>query len=299
MMKLQNGCLDIRRRISKITGKDTLQYLIWQKIFMRKRFLTKKVFWKVLLTNNFYLAVAITVLCYGASLAQDYQNNWETRFCSDLRTGDFAWQFNSYCKGTRSVSGHLGDKIVNGYSDLELIRLAIRSGMDPSVDGNRLLYTAIASRDLPIFRVLVASGANLEKRYIGITPLIYTIMFEFSAGSRLLISAGANIEAPDDYISFGRPLHYAAGHVELDIAKRLIQSGADVNAIDRFNETALHKVVKSTEWESHEDVLKRVRMCKLLVNNGANKSLKNSNGDSATELAERHPYWGIRKCTNF
>lgn len=247
--------------------------------------------------KTFY-AVACAMLFSLVSLAQNYRNDWETRFCSALRVDGVPFEVSRYCEGSGNVKRLLGDSIVNGHSNLDLLRLAIRSGMNPSAGSNRLIYTTIASRDLPALRILVSSGANLEQHFIGLTPLMYAIMFEFPEGSRLLISAGASTETVDDFYEYSPALHYAAGHVQLDVASSLLQAGANVNAVDRFKRTALHVVVGNTEWEPLDAVLKRVEMCQLLVNAGTNLNLKNKDGETAKEVAKRHPYWGIRDCTD-
>ena len=246
-----------------------------------------------------FWAVACGMVFSLVSPAQNYRNDWETRFCSALRAGEFAYKVRSYCEDSQSVSFPLGDDIEHGYSNLELIRLAIRSGMNPSVNNNRLLYKATAGRDLPALRILVSSGANLEQLFIGHTPLMYAIIFNFREGSHLLISAGASTETVDDFGYNPSPaLHYAAGLVQIDVASSLIQAGANVNAVDGLKQTALHQVVKQTEWESLDAVRRRVEMCQLLVNAGTNLNLKDSNGDTAKAVAKRHPYWEIRDCTD-
>ena len=39
------------------------------------------------------------------------------------------------------------------------------------------------------------------------------------------------------------PLHNAAQYGHADVAKVLLQNGADVNAVDKFKQTALHLAV--------------------------------------------------------
>lgn len=55
--------------------------------------------------------------------------------------------------------------------------------------------------------------------------------------ARLLLDHGANVNIKGGGIEI-TPLHWAAGHVE--VAKLLITNGADVNAKDKYGATPLH-----------------------------------------------------------
>jgi ankyrin repeat protein len=81
--------------------------------------------------------------------------------------------------------------------------------------------------------------------------------------------AGTNINEKDD-IWGQRPLHQAiaAGHAE--IAKLLIESGANVNATNNFNATPLGLAADKSE-----------SIVKLLIDNGADVNAKNTMGTTA------------------
>ena len=54
---------------------------------------------------------------------------------------------------------------------------------------------------------------------------------------RILIAAGASVNAVGDLGS--TPLHYAASRGLVEIARKLMQCGADINVRNEFGETAL------------------------------------------------------------
>ena len=53
---------------------------------------------------------------------------------------------------------------------------------------------------------------------------------------------GANYGSKKDLVE--TPLHLAAWHPRADVAKRLLDDGADANALDRFNRTPLHLTIE-------------------------------------------------------
>ena len=75
--------------------------------------------------------------------------------------------------------------------------------------------------------------------------------------AKLLIQKGADVNAVDKY--YRTSLHRAALKAYVDIAKLLIQNGADVNAMGNANRTSLH----AAAGNGHIDV------AKLLIQNGA------------------------------
>lgn len=237
------------------------------------------------------LVILFVLMLSQRALAQQPLNDWEERLCRHPRVEKLPTYLKSRCNDDDSFakvfrkSGHIYPE------DLEPIRLAIQLGMDPSIYNNKLLFKAIAYQELPILRILVSSGANLEVEYIGRTPLQWAIIYPFFEAVRLLISSGSSIEAP--------ALHIAAVKGEIEIARMLIEAGANVNALGHVGPTtALHLVVGYNEWESWEHIIRRVELCELLIRNGADVDIENSNGETAHQVAQKHSHWMIRNCTN-
>lgn len=255
--------------------------------------------------KNLILVLSFALLLSGRVCESEQrgstQNNlpiWEDRMCLALQL-DNHWAVEQYCDGAYRLSSLLANSIDHKYPDrIKLVQLAISLGMDPSLDSNRLLFYAIISLDLPVLRILVSSGANLELKFHSYTPLHLTVRYPFIEGTRLLVSSGSNIDTPSGYTG-KTALHYAAEIGNIDIAQILIQAGANVNLVDRFtNSTALHHVVVFKEWEPMYKILNRVMLCNLLIDVGADRKIKNKNGETAPQLAKKHSYYGIRNCAD-
>jgi murein DD-endopeptidase MepM/ murein hydrolase activator NlpD len=93
------------------------------------------------------------------------------------------------------------------------------------------------------------------------------------------IGAGANVNAVDQYGQ--TPLMYAAGSSQNpDILAELLKSGATINAQTPTGWTALMYAARDT---------KNLETALLLMNAGADPSLKNSDGQSAADLARGNP----------
>ena len=73
------------------------------------------------------------------------------------------------------------------------------------------------------------------------------------------------------------PLHWAAGHGLTDIAARLIENGADVNAVDEFGRTPLHEAVGYTDTAG------------LLIDSGADVDAADVFGRTPLHMALQYP----------
>jgi Ankyrin repeats (3 copies)/Ankyrin repeat len=81
----------------------------------------------------------------------------------------------------------------------------------------------------------------------------------------LLIAAGANVEAPNEYDE--QPLHTAATYGRASVVKLLLSSGADVNARGPGGKTPLHAAAFGVGQAS--DMAARVEVATLLLAAGA------------------------------
>lgn len=84
-------------------------------------------------------------------------------------------------------------------------------------------------------------------------------------------------------------LHYACSLACFDVAKLLIERGADVNAKDANNDTPLHAcyfdILRSPEEEQDPDFDVEVDTVKLLLEFGASPNAQNNYGKSPLHLA--------------
>jgi len=89
-----------------------------------------------------------------------------------------------------------------------------------------------------------------------------------------LLEEGANVDEADEE---GRTaLHFAAGYGEIACAKALIEAKAKLDAVDNNQNTPLHYAAGYGQAES----------CTLLMDSGANKDAKNMDGKTALEVAQ-------------
>jgi len=98
------------------------------------------------------------------------------------------------------------------------------------------LLVAAASHHIDICKLLIEKGANEEANDSrGWTSLFYAVLSRQIETVQLLCDYGANVNARDE--NGQTPLYYAAGN--LPIVKELIERNADINARNRFGNTAL------------------------------------------------------------
>lgn len=83
-------------------------------------------------------------------------------------------------------------------------------------------------------------------------------------------------------------LHYCAQNRYIDIAKVLIDSGANVDIKDVYGNTPLFKAVFFSKGKTE--------MIQLLIEAGANPDTKNNSGVSPKELAESIGSFDVTEC---
>lgn len=189
-------------------------------------------------------------------------------------------------------------------SDMAEFRRLLEAGADPDScdeDGMPLLYSASENGNPEAVKLLLEFGADTEKRcpvrgeghaprQQGRTPLFGAAEGQAAEGlpygmnpkecMRLLLAAGANVHARDEY---GRtPLFYAAGYgfgYGEDRVLMLLAAGADVNALNDLGETPLVYAVK--RWDA---------LCiSSLCEHGADVSWRDAAGNTLLHLLVKHP----------
>jgi ankyrin repeat protein len=127
--------------------------------------------------------------------------------------------------------------------------------------GQTALMWASARRHPQMMELLIANGADVNRRSThrdyqrhvtaegrpksldtgGLTPLLYAARENCIACVEVLLDHGADIDLPDpDGVS---PLRVAILNVNWDLARRLIEAGADVNQWDIYGEAALFTAI--------------------------------------------------------
>jgi len=157
-------------------------------------------------------------------------------------------------------------------------------------DGMSPLVAAVMRDHVPTIKVLLGKGADLEKpNSEGYRPLAIAIAEEKYEVAKTLMEAGADVKVPagPDNLT---PLMITAAQTSpaegaiflpsstrpLDIAKGLLERGADVNAKSNSGTTAL--MIAATH--------NNPPMIGLLIESGADIDVKNNQGKTAQDVAE-------------
>jgi len=103
---------------------------------------------------------------------------------------------------------------------------------------DQALKQAVERGDLEGARAALASGANVDLRFEGVTPLWAAVRMKHPDIAGVLIKAGADVDAADSRGGV-TPLMLAAGFGQTEVVQLLLDSGAKVNAQAEGGATAL------------------------------------------------------------
>lgn len=148
------------------------------------------------------------------------------------------------------------------------------------------VFEAAALGRVDRVRELLAAGrsAATERSPDGFTALHYPAFFgpgEAATASRLLLDAGADVNARSANDFAVLPIHSAVAGGHDDVVEILISAGADVNATQRHGWTPLHGAAQNGSLVTVERLLAA----------GADRAARNDDGVSAADLARAagHP----------
>jgi ankyrin repeat protein len=176
-----------------------------------------------------------------------------------------------------------------------MIKALIELGADvnrPDDSGMTPLIAAAMRDHVPSIKVLIEKGANIEQPGTqGFRPLALAIAENKYESAKALMEAGADLSAASGADGL-TPLMLIAAQTSpaegarflpgstrpSDIARGLVERGADVNAQSKNGVTAL--MIAATHNSAP--------MIGLLMDAGADPALKNQQGQTATEVAERN-----------
>lgn len=117
-----------------------------------------------------------------------------------------------------------------------------------------------------------------------VTPLHRAAGYNHLEIAKFLIQSGADVDAEDAHGLI--PLHYAANFGHADIVQLLVDSNSDINKKDNSGMTPLHLAAVSVE--------SCFMICDKLINLGADKNARNSCGERPYDIAEK----GLRQVLN-
>lgn len=142
----------------------------------------------------------------------------------------------------------------------------------------RPLETSDKAPATEIAFLLLDSGAEVDaKSRNGHTPLYLASYYGYRDMAERLVNMGADIEAADRN-SGTTPLHSAAEQGHSDVVMLLIEAGADIHARDEQGNTPLHRAAANALHYNQQVVL-------LLLENGLDINTMNSKGSSPLDLA--------------
>ncbi|ALL04717.1 hypothetical protein AQ505_03970 [Pedobacter sp. PACM 27299] len=180
------------------------------------------------------------------------------------------------------------------------------------------IFQIIAQQNLSEMKVWLSKKPNLElKNEKGETPLMAVTYLNQVQMAKLLIDAGANVNTQDNLQN--SPFLYAGAAGQLEILKLCLKSGADYKVFNRYNGTALIPACEKGHLAVVEELLKdkfypidhvnrlgwtalleavilsdggpkHVKIVHLLVDAGANLSIKDKNGVTALDHARKKKF---------
>jgi ankyrin repeat protein len=139
------------------------------------------------------------------------------------------------------------------------------------------LFEAAASGRIGRVRVLLDEDASLANAYApdGFQPLGLASFFGHLPVVELLLERGAAVNSPSNNAQHVMPLHSAVAGRHYEIAKMLLEHGAEANAAQADGFRPLHGAAENGQRE----------MIELLLNYGADKALAQAQGETALDIA--------------
>ncbi|KAK5995175.1 Ankyrin repeat domain-containing protein 50 [Cladobotryum mycophilum] len=140
----------------------------------------------------------------------------------------------------RTLLSLAAEKENEGMGILKLLLKANKVNIDAkdTEDGRTPLMCAVKTGNWAVSKLLLDAGANIEaKDDGGATPLVWAAESGKDAVVRLLIDAGANVKARDD--DGNTPLFAAAGLGSKSVMQLLLDGGADANETNKDGRTPL------------------------------------------------------------
>lgn len=123
---------------------------------------------------------------------------------------------------------------------------------------------------------------------VGKSALHYAALYDYFEIAKLIIQNGADLDTVNIYLQ--TPLHDAVANNHFEIVKLLIENGADVNAVDTLLGTPLYNAVL---WNSYQCIKLLIKYdSQLTLRNNYGKSpidvMKTSTSDQTRKIAEKY-----------
>jgi hypothetical protein len=153
---------------------------------------------------------------------------------------------------------------------------------DKSLDLDQALIQALYDKQYDIAKLLVLKGADANGGKRAGTPVYLAAKVNNRSLLEFLVSNGASLDAAplDSKVTVDTPLLSAIYYGEIDAVRLLLESGAQVNHVNRYGNTPLDQAIKYTAGDGQEIV-------RLLLKYGADPDMEDQYGLSARLKAER------------
>jgi len=179
------------------------------------------------------------------------------------------------------------------HSDVELANQTIRWTLNQVNESDPLHYISDCvgngwltnGNEEQIAKVLLEYGANIYGRMPRETPMIGAVSHGVESVSKVLIQAGADLEATS--VFGARALHWAAWLGMRSTVALLIESGAEIEArCSEFGGTPLYWAVHGFGPNGPKEKKDQLGAARRLMEAGAKVETQNRSGQSAMELAK-------------
>lgn len=160
--------------------------------------------------------------------------------------------------------------------DAQALRMLVQHGADLNPKHQKApLFIAADKNDVKTIQFLLQLGANPNIQYAGSSLLHRAISSEQPDLAKALLNGGANVNAKD--ISERTPIHIAIHKKDPSLTKLLISYKANIHEIDIRKDTLLHIAVREDKPE----------IAKLLLKAGAKVNNKNNADETPFQIAIR------------
>ncbi len=183
------------------------------------------------------------------------------------------------------VSGETPLMMAARRGNLEAVRVLLSAGAKPNAAennaGQTALMMAIVEKHVAVTEALVNGGADIKLgSKSGFTPLMFAVQQGDVEAIRTLIKAGADVNSVQTGTKL-TPIIIASAMLHGDVVDLLLANGANPNAIDSRGYTALHLVVRDTDYGM--DLRTKDTVTRIV------KALLAQKADPNIRLVQEHP----------
>lgn len=175
------------------------------------------------------------------------------------------------------------------YKKFAAAEILISKGADINfVDssGYAIIYYAAQSGNKKIVEMVLEKGASpVSTGSTGFGPLLASVSMGFEDIAALLLEKGSNPDEIDNYTGF-TALMYAVRNNKPKLVEMLAGKTTNINFTEKNGKTALHLAVEYN----------RLDMVKVLVKAGSSPDIKDNNGASPAETADKR---GLKDISDF